>query len=232
MSAPHEALLARALKQGDEIVELFRLADERMEKRRDASDRVLHYLTDSFTFRQGQNTTAPLVFNVPSGPSYEAVRLMLFLELRSVTTDVAGTGTDDLVFQPTDWTSVGVSVFANSAADALIEFAYTAPNGQERQYQNKPFFVHQCFSSPMNVNQLVVLASGNVAQIFQLYAANQYGRGLEFAPFLEVKPGTAISMQVTPLYSGPKQTAGYAADSRQFEYRIRGVIEGYKRVTR
>jgi hypothetical protein len=224
-------MLARALKQGEDIAELSHMADERMRTRRDAPDRVLHYLQDYFVFNQSQNPTGSMVFNIPSGHAFEAVRFMIFPEVKSVTTDVAGTGPDDLVYRPTDWASAGVAVFANSSVDALVEFSYTAPNGQERKYQNKPFFVAQCFSSPMNVNMRLVkqgLATGSYA----LYAGNQYGRGLEFDPFLEIMSGTAISAQVTTLYSGNKQTAGYAADSRQYEYRIRGVFEGYKRVLR
>ncbi len=230
MALDIDSLIARAVAQGDEVHALMEQVRVRKVKRVEARDRIRHDLQDALVFQQSQNTTQQLVFNVPVGHAFECVRLMLLPELRSVTIDAAATGPDDLVFRPVAWIGAGTQVISTSALDAQIELGYIAPDGSERQYQNKPFFASQCFSSPLNLNERVydalVPALANCCQ----YDGNSYGRGLEFEPFLEVMPGTAVTMQVTPVFSGTKQTAGYGADDRLYEYRIRGVIEGYKRV--
>lgn len=227
-----EALLKRALDQGDDLALLKERVQEKMRSRRTAVDRILHHLQDSFTFVQGQNTVGSIIFNVPDGAGFECVRLMLLPEIRAITIDVATTGPDDLVFRPTCFSSAGSQVILNSACDALVEFSYMTPDGKDRAYQNKPWYAAQAFSSPMNINKrtynaLLPQFIANYAQ----YSANQYGRGLEFEPFLDVKPGSTINMQITPLFSGTMQS-NPPGDGRLYEYRIRGVIEGYKRVVR
>lgn len=226
-----DAQIARAVAQGDQIHALMNRVRSRMTKRVEARDRIRHDLQDALVFQQSQNTTQQLVFNVPQGHGFECVRLMLLPEVRSVTIDAATTGPEDLVFRPVAWIGAGTQVIANSALDAQLEMGYIDPDGNERRYQNnKPFFASQCFSSPLNLNgrtyDALVPALANCCQ----YDGNSYGRGLEFEPFLEVRPGTPLTMQVTPVFSGTKQTAGYGSDGRLYEYRIRGIVEGYKRV--
>ncbi len=220
-------MLKDALLQGQKLAGLLDAVASRVEARRDAKDRVLHWLQDSFTFQQGQNTVQNLVFNVPKGFDFEAARLNVYLEIRLTTTDPSTEGPSDVVFRPTTWfnpiaeDSTG-NLGPHISADALLELTYASPDGKNRRYQNAAFWAAQTFSDYMNVN----------SQGFRdnVYNRNESPSGLVFAPFYPLERGSTLTMRVTPTYSGIDQGGDVSGDEGNFEYRVRGVLEGYKRL--
>lgn len=214
--------LKDALRQGQQLSELLDKVGSLCEARRTSKDRVLHWLQDSFTFQQGQNTVQNLVFNVPKGYDFEAARFNCYVEVRKlVTSDPNGAGSDR-VFRPTQWfTSQAVeeSYGGNPSADAVLELSYSTPDGSTRRYQNAAFWVAQTFSDYTNAN--------GVIPVWQ-YTRTESPAGMVFDPFYLLARGSTLTCRVTPVFSRPSPSV--LADEFIYEYRIRGVLEGYKRL--
>lgn len=212
-------LLKTALEQGQRLDSLLDRVGTIFEARRTSRDRVLHWLQDSFVFQQAQNTVQNLVFNVPKGFDFEAARLNLYLEIRRVVTDPLLLSDSDNVFRPTTWfTSVATSVnpiSLRTSADALVEITYAAADGKTRRYQNAAFYVSQTFSDYTNVNGSSAIN----------YNRSESPAGMVFDPFYLLARGSTLTCRVTPTYSGESSESQVV-----HEYRIRGVLEGYKRL--
>jgi len=216
-------LIKEAIAQGQKLSALLDNVGARLQTRRTSKDRVLHWLQDFFVFQQGQNTVQNLVFNVPKGFDFEAARFNLYPEIRVVVTDPAAQGPSDLVFRPAAWfTSAGATADQVSiTVDGVVELTYSMADGKTRRYQNAAFYVAQTFSDYVNIND----------NLFSAYTSNQCPGGLVFDPFYLFERGSTMTCRFTPLYSGPKPVApAIGADDRLYEYRIRGVFEGYKRL--
>lgn len=210
-------LLKSALEQGQRLETLLDRVGLVFEARRTSKDRVLHWLQDSFVFQQAQNTVQNLVFNVPKGFDFEAARLNLYLEIRRVVTDPTLLADSDNVFRPTTWyTSFAATtspIGPRVSADALVELTYSAPDGKTRRYQNASFYVAQTFSDYTNVN-------GGLS-----YNRSESPAGMVFDPFYLLARGSTLTCRVTPTYSGES-----SEEQVIHEYRVRGVLEGYKRL--
>lgn len=210
-------LLKTALEQGQKLEALLDRVGTVFEARRTSRDRVLHWLQDSFVFQQEQNTVQNLVFNVPKGFDFEAARLNVYLEIRRVITDQTLVGDSDIVFRPTTWytsfATANTQVGARTSADALIELTYASPDGKTRRYQNAAFYAAQTFSDYTNVNEPLQ------------YNRTESPAGLVFDPFYLLERGSTLTCRVTPTYSGSS-----SEEQVVHEYRVRGVLEGYKRL--
>lgn len=218
------------LEQGKNVDALLLEAMSLLARRREAFDRIYHSLQSSYTFQQAQNTTDVLTFNVPEGHDFEATRLVIYPEIRLVSTDPTTQGPDDKVFRPTGWfpdflNIMGVGTAgADVGVDAVIDISYTTKGGKSHRFSNASFFAAQTFGGSVN------RSSGSTGNGFFI-GGGPYNRfetpgGMIFNPFFLLDAGSAMTVHVTPLYSGA------TADGRLNEYRIRGVLEGYKRVRR
>lgn len=197
----------------------------RMRRRVRESDRVAHFLQSSFVFRQSENLQNQLIFNVPKGFSFEAQRLALYPEVRIVSIEDAD-GDSEITFRPTLWTNaIAVSLTTASLAqafdtptdrlvDATVQLTQVEADGvTTHDLQNAPFPVAHAFSAPVNSDlggaQLISARPGK----------------LVFAAPITLAPGTAFAARITPTFSGVR-----TADTRLNEYRIVGVLEGFKRL--
>lgn len=214
--------LKDALRQGQQLSELLDRVGSLCEARRTSKDRVLHWLQDSFTFQQGQNTVQNLVFNVPKGYDFEAARFNCYLEVRDLLTSTPSGAGSERVFRPTQWfTSQGKDPSTRDppSADAVLELTYSTPEGTTRRYQNAAFWVAQTFSDYTNANSVV--------SAWQ-YTRTESPAGMVFDPFYLLARGSTLTCRVTPVFSKP-----YSSDFANefiYEYRIRGMLEGYKRL--
>ncbi len=224
-------MLKQAFNQGREIEKLVSGVDAFQAAQQRAADRVLFSLQDAFSFQQGQNTVQTLVFNVPVSDDYFASRLMLYPYVRRVAVGALAAGTTpDLVFRPTIWTNQfvsgpnapAVSTIARCAVDALLEITSTTPGQAARRYQNTAFTASQVFSS--TASPFGTVGQSNV----QAYSATEYPSALIFDPEWSLPKGSTLSMRVTPLFSGERDTS--FTDGLINEYQFRGVLEGFKRV--
>jgi len=216
--AEAEDFIKEAVTQGQKLSGLLDRVSGLCEARRTSKDRVLHWLQDWFVFQQGQNTTQNLTFNVPKGFDYEAARFNIYPEIRRVSLDPATQGVSDVVFRSTAWfTSAGALGVEPSTVDAIIDLVYASADGKTRRYQNAGFFVAQTFSDFMNINNQRVQ-----------YGRNECPAGLVFDPFYRLERGSTLTCRVTPVFSSERTFV--EDDARVYEYRIRGVLEGYKRL--
>lgn len=217
--------LKEALRQGQQLSEMLDRASALCEARRTSKDRVLHWLQDSFVFQQKQNTVQNLVFNVPRGYDFEASRFNCYLEVRIVS--VTDPNLSEKAFAPSVWFPSVADQFAligiKDAADAVVEFTYTSTEGKTRRYQNAAFWVAQAFSDYTNVNGFSAGLS---------YARAESPSSLVFDPFYRLERGSTLTCRITPVYSTPCEIAPPLVDVAAvvYEYRIRGVLEGYKRL--
>lgn len=216
-------LIEQVFEQGKKIESLASRANSAQAKLRESSDRVFFSLQDSFTFQQGQNTVQNLVFNVPASDDFEAVRLSFYPFVRRITLTTGGFATSDLTFRPTVWTVQNVtSALRWYAVDALVELTTALSDGKTRRYQNAAFLIAQTFSaytSPIG---------NSIATSLQTYDRSESPSALVFDPVWHLPKGSTITARVTPLFSGERDTVGYADDLVN-QYQIRGVLEGYKR---
>ena len=212
--------IKEALAQGQQISELLDRVGSQLEARRTSRDRVLHWMQQSYTFQQGQNTVGNLVFNVPKGFDFEAARFVIYPEIRLVSINQTADGANDVAFRPTVWFEPYSRDYL-SAVDALLELTYAMADGKTRQYQNVGFFAAQAYSQLVNITN----TSGSDGDGHANYASNAAPAGLVFDPFYKLERGSTLTCRVTPLYSGPKPSG-----NRSYEYRIRAVLEGYKRL--
>lgn len=225
-----EDQIKRAASIGQRIDALMERCYAIEAERRDSCDRVLHFLQDQIVFQQGQNDTQALNFNVPKGNDFEAAYLMALPEVRLLALDEATDGPSDLTYRPTTWIGTGTAVQTTASVDALIALSVAGAEGEEpKAYQNVAFPASQAFSSVMNINQLMTVSPQNQAA----YSRNQYVSGLVFTPLWLLRAGSSMLMQVTPMYSGSRPSSGSGeVDDRVYEYRVRGVLAGYKKVKR
>lgn len=223
--------LERAFLQGEQLDDLILQAQRKNLSYREDKDRILHFLQDSFTFVEGENTTQNLIFNVPFVDSFEAVRLYLWPSTRLVARDGKSTATpNELVFRPTFWTCQSKWSVQYSGIDALVEAVVSFPDGKTRSYQNSAWPASQAFSFstlPDNTDSL-------------FFRTNSAG-ALVFDPCLLLDRGSTVTLRVTPLFAaqfyGYRPPADgslqplplYGADEYIREYQITGVLEGYKR---
>ncbi len=221
--------LVKALAQGDRIAALTTRASKlRRHIRVREADRVLHTLQQSFTFRQGENLQRALVYSVPLGHAFEAHRLVLLPEIRLVSI-AAADGDSEITFRPTLWThniseqlnvvNSGLvqawPVLTDRLLDAQIELSQVEADGvTSHDLQNAPFPVAQTFSGPVNSDL------GGASLISARPSA------LVFAIPALLAPGTSLQVRVTPTFSGVR-----TSDGRLNEYRIIGLLEGFKRLT-
>lgn len=216
-------LLAQTMEQGKKLETLVSKAARAQASFKEASDRVFYSLQDDFTFLQGQNTVQNLVFNVPHSDDFEAVRFSVYPFIRLVQSeDPFGAGTyfaaNDRTFRATTWTVQRLPIVTyglDVSVDVLIELASAAPDGKTRRHQNAAFFVSQTFSSYTSL-----AATGR----------SESPSALCFDPCWLLAKGSAVTARITPIYSGERDPAFVAVDGLIFQYQIRGVIEGYKRV--
>ncbi len=202
-----------AMKQSQQIEAMLNKSARELVVRRDAADRIQHTLKSEMIFNELQNPQADLIFNVPEGNDYEVARLVLYPEVRVVPVNPETQGTADVVFRPAAWFS---------------EITAVDPNSKARRYQNVGFFASQTFSG--------VFSSGGFGNPLWgcPYTFNAYPSGLVFDPLYRLRSGSTLTVKVTVTYSGPRQPAGEEelGDGRINQYRIRGCLEGYKRVPR
>lgn len=208
--------LKKALYQGEEIHNLLSTVHRRRGEKRKDKDRILHFLQDSFVFRQGQNVVNALVFNVPFSDNFEAVRLCLWPSVRLVPVDES-LYPEEKVFRPTFWGSQSALALVYSGIDALVEMVVAFPDGKTRAYQNSAWAASQVFS--------VYGADDNSTRIFN---RSEAVGALTFDPILHLEKGSSVTLRVTPLFSA---TCTATANETELvrEYKVTGVLEGYKR---
>lgn len=215
--------LEEALAQGDRVADLLRRARalrSRVQSR--GVDRVPHTLQQSFTFKQGENTSGPLVFQSPSTHEFEAHRLALYPEIRLVSVRSAN-GTSEITYRPTHWTHAVMvaltsgplsQIWANvldRLLDAQVELTLQIGKENSREMQSAPFPVAQCFSGAVNSDTVggTLVTSRPGLLVFQ-------------RPVM-LRPGRSLLCKITPTFSGTR-----TLDARQNEYRITAVLEGAK----
>jgi len=225
--------LERAFLQGERLNELVLSVQKQKAKSRQDKDRILHFLQDSFTFLAGENTVQNLVFNLPFADDFEAARLYLWPSTRLVKRNQTSfTAESELVFRPTFWTGQASATplgnqLLTSAVDALVEMSVSFPDGKTRSYQNTAWPASQAFSfSTLSDNSFGIFDRTNAAG------------ALAFDPCLVLSRGTSVTLRITPLFSAeyldPVQgdqglEPGPLAEVYAREYKITGVLEGYKR---
>lgn len=221
-------LVAQVLAQGKKLEELASRTNAAQAKLREASDRVFYSLQDSFTFQQGQGVVQNLVFNVPASDDFDAVRLSAYPFVRRI--NISDSQLSDVTFRPTVWTFQNVSEsLARYSVDALFELTTAYSDGKTRRYQNAAFLASQLFSaytSPIAQEQEIALGIPPVS--LQTYDRSESPSALVFDPCWRLPRGSTVTVRVTPLFSGERDSVGYADDLIN-EYQIRGVLEGYKR---
>ena len=221
-------LVNQVLAQGKKLGELATRVHTVQAQLREASDRVFYSLQDSFTFQQGQNVVQNLVFNVPTSEDFEAVRMSAYPFIRRIS--IANPLLSEVAFRPTVWTFQNVSEsLIRYSVDALFEVTTAYSDGTTRRYQNAAFLASQLFSaytSPIAQENEAILAIPPVS--LQSYDRSESPSALVFDPCWRLPKGSTVMARVSPLFSGERDTAGYA-DGLINEYQIRGVLEGYKR---
>lgn len=227
------------ISQGEKIDALLVGVERMLLERREAFDRIAHTLQASYTFFENQNTVQELVLNVPDGNDFEGTRFMLYPEVRAFSTDDATQGVSDKVFRPTGWFQDFYNIvhgngLFSAMVDAMVELAYVDKNGKSHPYQNAPWYAAQTFSGAANEMPRSSAASSQ-AVLGGAYNRTETPGGLTFNPFFLLEAGTTMSVKLTPIYSGqrpPSSSSVPGADDRIYEYRLRAVLEGYKRVRR
>lgn len=216
-----------ALKLGDRLAEMLDAARQMRARRRvNEADRVVHFLQASFTFKQSENVSSPLVFTVPAGHSFEARRLALYPEVRLVSAQ-SSDNSSDATFRPTAWTCAVNNIltgtpfsqwFATNTdrlVDAQVALSLLPAGSKEpRPLQNAAFSIAHLFCSALN------------SDLVGTSAISARPSAKQFCVPLRMGPGAALQVQVTPTFSGVRTT-----DTRLNEYRIVGVLEGFKRLT-
>ncbi|NBT35342.1 MAG: hypothetical protein EBT03_07360 [Betaproteobacteria bacterium] len=210
--------LQKAIVQGDRLQKLCQRGDSLREREREASDRILHFLTGSIVFQQNQNTVQNIVFNVPRTDDVEATRFALYPYVRriSLSPDAVGIGPSERTFRPTVWTKQNNRALTMAGVDALIEMIVSFPNGKTRSYQNAAWPASQAFS---------LLTSGAGLSGQGLFDRTEATGGLVFDAPLYLERGSTVTARITPLYS----TVNSDEQALPLEYKIVGVLEGYKR---
>lgn len=204
--------LKEALNQGHKLSDLLDRTSALCEARRTSKDRVLHWLQDSVVFQQAQNTVQNLVFNVPQGFDFEAARFSCYLEVADVLSVVPSF---DEPFRPAIWANCAIELYTNyPTADAVIEFVYSTAEGVTRRYQNSAFWVAQTFSNYTNINSTFQ---------YDEHSRSESPAGMVFDPFYRLAKGSTMTCRITPTFS-------LESTDPQYQYRIRGVLEGYKRL--
>lgn len=205
------ALVARVLRQGEELEALVTRAHAALQRRRVRDGgRVFHCLQDSFAFRENEDVSGDLTFNVPMGHSFEGVRLSMYPEVRLISID--GTLPSDVSWRPAPWATHGAYDPAVHliGVDAYLELSHFAADNTQRAYQNVPFPASQIFCGEISDNVSEPQSSPS-ALVFEV-------------PML-LAPGTTMQVRVTPTYSGR-----WTTDARIAEYRITAILEGFKRI--
>lgn len=218
-------IIKDALAQGAKLASLYnRALSIASTTKKTSRDQIIYSLQDQFNFVQGQNTSQLLTFNVPRSEDYEAVRFNLYPYVRVMSIDPATQGVTERTFRPTIWAqqNIGPSEGATRTAfrcsvDALVELSFADPHGKTRKYQNQGFYASQTFSA------LTSSLDNNPASCFNRFESPS---ALVFEPSWKMERGSTLLVQVTPLYSGPRDPE---VDDRLHEYQIRGVLEGFKR---
>lgn len=189
----------------------------------DEGDRAAMFLQVHRTFAQGEATASELVFNVPSDADFFATRLNLYIEARILSLSSPKTETE-ATYRPVDWTCTadinqfvsGVFPFSPTAVNVLFEM-----RNDDGPYQNLPTSVLSAFSQRQG---LEMWFNQRVSPLVSAYLG-----GLDFPVDEWVRRGTAVVVKVTPTFvtNPPTPVLGV---SEKIEYRVRGVLTGYKRV--
>jgi hypothetical protein len=209
--------LQKAIVQGDKLQKLCQRGDSLREREREASDRILHFLTGNIVFQQKQNTVQNIVFNVPRTDDVEATRFALYPYVRrvSLSPDAPGIGPSDRTFRPTIWTKQNFTALNRSGVDALVELTVSFPNGKTRSYQNAAWPASQAFS----------LFTSGASLSGSPFNRTEATGGLVFDAPLYLERGSTVTARITPLYSAVSP----GEQALPLEYKIVGVLEGYKR---
>ncbi len=229
--------LQDVIDQGKAIDDMLVDVEAMLLARRESFDRIAHSLQASYTFFQNQNTVQELMLNVPEGNDFEATRFMVYPEVRAFSTDDTTQGASDKVFRPTGWFQdflnvIGDKGLYSAMVDAMVELAHVGKDGKSHPYQSAPWFAAQTFSGAAN---MMPQATPNQSALGGAYNRTETPGGLTFNPFFLLEAGTTMTVKLTPTFSGQRPPASSSipgSDDRIYEYRLRVVLEGYKRVRR
>jgi hypothetical protein len=177
-------------------------------------DRAPYFLTGENTFFGGQNTPVQVAFSVPADGDFYGDNLTLQLEARSVD-DL--TGVADPVFTSADWTTTNDVVISTTTltTDDIGSVSGSFDLLLPERYANQATSIGALFSSRHGYGSF-----GN-KQSFSAFPSK-----LEFCTPLHIPRGVTATLVFTPGYS----RAAAADTNTQTEYRIRALLEGFKKV--
>jgi len=200
-----------------------------------SGDRVWTPLTSEVEFVQGTAASANMVFNVPADADFWSYRFTLYPYCK-VIDPVNGTP-DEVVYRPTSFTSqpmtpglVDASTYSDVETQVDLVFAFIA-GGKELQNVNIP--AAAAYSTAMGKWGGSSAGGGDGLWGGALQAPG----GMVFDIPWFLPRGRAITCRITPTYLGKRTieetvtlNAVPTVITRQHKYKIRGVLEGEKRV--
>jgi hypothetical protein len=176
------------------------------------SDAANQVLKRSVEFLEGELNTRNMVFSIPAGQTFKATSLTMLPYFRRVSIDRSSAGPSDEVFSPGVWAhdilQFTSDAFVQCAVDVMWKLSETK-NGVTREYQNSPCSAAATFS-------------GNHVGWWLTYTS-VYPGSLVFDVPWELPGGSALSLQVTPTYTGICPTTG-----RKNQFQIIAMLHGLR----
>ena len=216
-------------------------------------DRVDYVFVGEIIFRQSQNTSQDITFQIPQNTDFFGSRIMLQPFAKFVTRDQPNMGPDELNYRPVVWsTTEGVyngtqtednnppgGVMTDVASvDAMVSITESIPSPSgpiTRTYQNIPTPVQMFYSGGVNYGS----GSGDITNTNITYFPDfEIPQGLLFPIDLFLPKGSALTLKIAPTFAQDRVVAGVLSDTAgggglvtgnyETEYQIKAYMQGYK----
>ena len=236
--------LSSLLSQASQIRKMWRGVD--ME-----GDRVDYIFVGEMIFRERQNNSQDITFQIPQNTDFYGTRVMIQPFAKFVTNDQDAMGPDELNYRPVVWsTTEGVyngsqtepgnppgGVMTDIASlDAMVSISERIPSSQgsiTRSYQNIPTPVQMFYSSGVNYGSGSASYPDTNINYFPDFEIPQ---GLLFPIDLFLPKGSAVTFKIAPIFSQERAPAGIETEnpgqlvtgSYLTEYQIKVFLQGYK----
>jgi hypothetical protein len=236
------SFLQELQKQQQEIDGLLSRVERLIKMRRVSAydaDRVDYKFVDAVRFPENDNTARDVVFTIPEATDFVAERFSLYPAARFVTTDEAAEGPNEVVFRPCSFShyeGLTSEFFADAMlVDCFLQFTetYKDENGKpvNRSYQNMPFPVELLFGGAVNKqtasgSDFGILSTGNQDPY---YNNTQFPSAMLFDVEWYLPAGATVQCKIAPNFSNLRAPSGR---TKQNEYELVAVLEGYKKVKR
>jgi hypothetical protein len=220
-------------------------------------DRIDYFFVGDITFRESQNNSQDITFQIPQNTDFYGTRLMLQPFAKFVTIDQDNMGPDELNFRPVVWsTTEGVynstqeiafvppgGVMTDVASlDCMVSLTESIPSPQgpiTRSYQNIPTPVQMFYGGGVNYG------SGSddpLVTNINYFPNFEIPQGLLFPIDLFLPKGSALTLKIAPTFAqvrqpdglnefippGPPPANNPLTGNRETQYQIRAFLQGYK----